>query len=102
MIDHSKYERTSDVCPVTTLPNPVLVRVIRGETDYDRLPSEGQDAVEKALHMSDQADVVSKYAGRKILCEVQGYKDCLGNACPMFVDSDGGPLCAEYKLAFEK
>ena len=91
------------------LPNADVLRVINGEIDYDDLPFEDQNKVEKGIFFEDQRQFVAQYytPEEPMLCEAMGHKVCLQEKCPLFKpkgSKEGGShgICSEYKIAFRK
>lgn len=91
------------------LPNADVFRVLNGEVDYNDLPFEDQNEVEKGMLFENQRQFVARYniPGEPILCEARDHKVCLQEKCPIFKpkgSKEGGPygICAEYKITFRK
>lgn len=89
------------------LPNNDVKRIHDGEVDYNAIPYEDQNEVEKGMFFEDQRRLVAQQFPKEMVCEAIGYQSCLRNQCPLFAAPDsvaGGKhgICREYKLAFSK
>lgn len=89
------------------LPNGDAVRVITGEEDYENIPWEDQNEVEKGMCFEDQREFLAKHQPDEFLCEANFYSLCLREKCPLFRPAGskaGGKsgLCAEFKIALKK
>jgi len=94
-------------------PNSHIRKVINKEIDYDSLPYEEQNELEKGILFQDQAKFVENHKGQTILCEALENEPCLQSKCSIFIPpstskktkntpSYSQPLCREFKIIFRK
>lgn len=90
------------------LPNGDAVRVLTKEVDYNNLPYEDQNEIEKGMIFGDQRRFITRHIhGGPMLCEAREYQPCLETACPLFHTKDTPEgnqhgICSEFKVAFNK
>lgn len=90
------------------LPKGDVQRIHSGEVDYNTLPYEDQNEVEKGMLFEDQRRLIAEqYPTQEMFCEARGHQPCLRHRCPLFEPPNskvGGKhgICREYKLAFRK
>ena len=109
-----EYEYASDVLAaqcaypysIWAEPNSTIKGVIEGDIDYDSLPYDAQNEVEKGTFFQEQAEFVAKHAGKTILCEALAAQPCLLEQCPLYVPAylkrHGQPICREWNFTFAK
>ena len=117
--DHTRFEYASDIIAKSCVvpfsiwvePNATVRRIINSEIDYNSLPYDEQNEVEKGMSLKEQAELVAEHQGGTILCEALEEQLCLQGRCPLFVpvgakkpirNTHGQPLCEEFKITFIK
>jgi len=109
-----QFEYSSDIikanciCPdsIWAEPNSHVRKLINKEIDYNSLPYDEQNEVEKGMLFEDQAKFVENHKGQTILCEALDSKPCLLTKCLIFIPPKKTrhkqPLCSEFKIIFRK
>ncbi len=93
---------------IWSVPNADIARILAGEIDYDAIPWEDNDEIQKGMLFGEQrAFVAEHYPGKNVLCEARNYERCLGEQCRLFrrpAKEAGGThgICSEFKIAFQR
>jgi hypothetical protein len=103
------FQNSAAPFSIWPLPNSDVERIHSREAEYDMLPYEDQNEVEKGILLEDQRCLVASQilSGKKMLCEARDHQPCLQEKCPMFAQpgsKEGGQygICRESKLTFYK
>lgn len=114
--DRNKFLYTYDILvknwassfSIWPLPNNDVVQIINNEIDYNDLPFEDQNEVEKGMLFKDLREFLAQHMpGERMLCEAMNYVVCLEGKCPLFrlKNTEAGGqygICSEFKIAFKK
>jgi hypothetical protein len=98
----------ASVFSIWPIPNADALRIINGETNYDDIPFEDQNEVEKGISFGELQQFIAQHMPvGQMLCEVVNYQPCLQERCPLFRtkgSAAGGQygICAEFKTAFRR
>lgn len=111
--DRDRYDYSFDVLSrqwavpfsIWPTPNTVVRQIIDGEVEYNDLPYDHLNEVQKGMFWTEQVEFVAKHADQKIICESLG-RACLLHECELYVaamaKNHERPVCREYKFMFEK
>lgn len=87
------------------VPNSDVAEVINSEVDYNNLPFDNQNEVEKGMLFEDQRQFIAQHISEEpMLCEARNHQPCLQEKCPIFRAKHteaGGEhgICSEFKIA---